>query len=192
MRDAFVSPRKAFMSRREALFSSREPFVSPREVLFFPRKALFFPREVLFFPRKALFFPRKAFVSPASACLIGLIAGFICFYAVALKNKLGWDDALDVWGVHGVGGFIGIILCGIFATTLFNPAGTDGLLRGGTRFFLIQIAAVLLSSVWAFVFTYGMLWLIDRITTVKVDEAGEAEGLDSSIHGEAAYLEGAL
>jgi Amt family ammonium transporter len=133
--------------------------------------------------------PAAGYVSPASACLIGIIAGLVCFYAVALKNKLGWDDALDVWGVHGVGGFIGIILCGVFATTLFNPAGTDGLLRGGTRFFLVQVAAVLLSSVWAFVFTYGMLWLIDRVTVVKVDEAGEQEGLDSSIHGEAAYIE---
>ena len=67
---------------------------------------------------------------------------------------------------------------------------TGDLLRGNVRFFMVQLTAVLLSSVWAFVFTYGMLWLIDRITTVKVDESGEAEGLDSSLHGEAAYLEG--
>jgi len=133
--------------------------------------------------------PAAGYVSPATACLIGIIAGVVCFYAVALKNKLGWDDALDVWGVHGVGGFIGIILCGVFATTLFNPAGTDGLLRGGTRFFLVQVGAVLLSSVWAFVFTYGMLWLIDRVTVVNVDETGEEAGLDSSIHGEVAYIE---
>jgi Amt family ammonium transporter len=92
--------------------------------------------------------------------------------------------------VHGVGGFLGIVLCGVFATTLFNPAGTDGLLRGNSHFFLVQLGAVLLSSVWAFVFTYGMLWIIDRITKVKVDEAGETEGLDMAIHGEAAYLEG--
>ena len=83
-----------------------------------------------------------------------------------------------------------IVLCGVFATTLFNPAGTDGLLRGGTRFFLVQVGAVLLSSVWAFVFTYGMLWLIDRVTVVNVDEIGEEAGLDSSIHGEIAYVEG--
>jgi Amt family ammonium transporter len=134
--------------------------------------------------------PAAGYVSPATACLIGLIAGVVCFYAVALKNKLRWDDALDVWGVHGVGGFIGIVLCGIFATTLFNPAGVDGLLRGNSHFFLIQLAAVAISSVWAFVFTYGMLWLIDRVISVKVDEAGELEGLDMAIHGEAAYLEG--
>src|SRR5450759_1194168 len=133
--------------------------------------------------------PAAGYVSPSTACLIGVIAGVVCFYAVALKNKLRWDDALDVLGVHGVGGFIGIVLCGVFATTLFNPAGVDGLLRGNKHFFLVQLGAVVLSSLWAFVFPYVMLWLIDRITQVKVDEAGEAEGLDLSIHGEAAYLE---
>src|SRR5438874_6884878 len=133
--------------------------------------------------------PAAGYVSPSTACLIGIIAGVVCFYAVALKNRLGWDDALDVWGVHGVGGFIGIVLCGVFATTLFNPAGADGLLRGNSRFFLVQLGAVLLSSLWAFVFTYAMLWIIDRITAVKVDEAGETAGLDMAIHGEAAYVE---
>src|SRR5438034_4008881 len=133
--------------------------------------------------------PAAGFVSPATACLIGIVSGVVCFYAVALKNKLRWDDALDVWGVHGVGGFLGIVLLGVFATTLFNPAGADGLLRGNTRFFLVQIGAVLLSSIWAFVFTYAMLWIIDRITAVKVDEAGETAGLDMAIHGEAAYVE---
>lgn len=134
--------------------------------------------------------PAAGYVSPATACLIGVIAGVVCFYAVALKNKLGWDDALDVWGVHGVGGFIGIILSGIFATTAFNPAGVDGLLRGNSKFFLVQLLAVAISTAWAFIFTYGMLWLIDRVTPVKVSEEGERSGLDSSIHGETAYLEG--
>ena len=66
----------------------------------------------------------------------------------------------------------------------------NGLLHGNPRFFFIQVGAVLFSSVWAFVFTYGMLWLIDRVTVVKVTEAGELEGLDRAIHGETAYLEG--
>jgi ammonium transporter, Amt family len=136
--------------------------------------------------------PAAGYVSPASACLIGILAGVVCFYAVALKNRLRWDDALDVWGVHGVGGFIGIILCGVLATKAFNPAGVDGLLNGGTRFFVVQCLAVVISSVWAFVFTYGMLWVIDRITPVKVAEGIEAAGLDEGIHGETAYLEGAL
>jgi Amt family ammonium transporter len=134
--------------------------------------------------------PAAGYVSPATACLIGLIAGGVCFYAVELKNKLQWDDALDVWGVHGVGGFLGIVLCGIFATTVFNPAGVDGLLRGNSHFFLVELGAVAISSAWAFLFSYGMLWLIDRITPVKVEEAHEIEGLDLSLHGETAYLEG--
>jgi len=133
--------------------------------------------------------PAAGYVSPTTACLIGVIAGIVCFYAVALKNKLRWDDALDVWGVHGVGGFIGIILCGIFATKAFNPAGVDGLLRGNTRFFLVECAAVVISSVWAFVFTLGMLWVINKITPVRVEEAHEEVGLDEGLHGEKAYLE---
>jgi Amt family ammonium transporter len=136
--------------------------------------------------------PAAGYVSPASACLIGIISGGVCFYAVAVKNRLGWDDALDVWGVHGVGGALGIVLCGVFASTVFNPAGVDGLLRGNAKFFFVEVLAILIATVWAFVFTYGMLWLIDRITAVKVDEAGEAVGLDEMLHGEAAYREGAL
>ncbi len=136
--------------------------------------------------------PAAGYVSPATACIIGVIAGIVCFYAVALKNKLGWDDALDVWGVHGVGGFIGIILCGVFATTTFNPAGVDGLLRGNTHFFLIQCLAVVLSSVWAFVVTLGMLWIINRVTAVRVEDAAERVGLDEGLHGERAYLEDAI
>ncbi|MCE9584062.1 MAG: ammonium transporter, partial [Planctomycetes bacterium] len=100
--------------------------------------------------------PAAGYVSPGTAALIGIISGVVCFYAVALKNKLGWDDALDVWGVHGVGGFIGIILLGIFASTAWNPAetgGVDGLLRGNFHFFLVQCGAVIFSTVWAFAFT---------------------------------------
>ncbi len=134
--------------------------------------------------------PAAGFVSPTSAVLIGVIAGIICFYAVALKNKLKWDDALDVWGVHGVGGAIGVVLLGVFADSAFNPAvGTNGLLYGNTHFFGKQVIAILISSVWAFAFTYGMLKLIDMITPVKVEEKHEMIGLDSSLHGETAYLD---
>ncbi|MFO0832953.1 MAG: ammonium transporter [Phycisphaerales bacterium] len=135
--------------------------------------------------------PAAGYVSPVTAGLIGLIAGVVCFYAVALKNRLQWDDALDVWGVHGVGGFIGIILLGLFATTAWNPSangGVDGLLAGNPRFFLVQCGAVLLSSAWAFVFTLGMLWLINFITPVRVTQDDEAAGLDEALHGETAYV----
>jgi ammonium transporter, Amt family len=132
--------------------------------------------------------PAAGFVSPPAAALIGLVAGVVCYGAVSLKNRLNWDDALDVWGVHGVGGFLGILMLGLLATTSFNPAGTDGLLAGNPTFFLKELAAVLLSSVWAFGFTYGMLWLIDRVTPVHVPADVEASGLDSGLHREEAYL----
>jgi ammonium transporter, Amt family len=136
--------------------------------------------------------PAAGYVAPATAALIGIIAGIVCYYAVRLKNKLRWDDALDVWGVHGVGGFLGIVLLGAFASTAWNPAatgGVDGLFAGNPSFFLKQLAAVLLSSAWAFIFTYVMLSLINRITPVKVSEATEQLGLDEGLHGERAYLE---
>jgi Amt family ammonium transporter len=133
--------------------------------------------------------PAAGYVSPESAVIIGILAGIVCYYAVALKNKLRWDDALDVWGVHGVGGFLGILSCGAFASLAFNPAGADGLFNGNPHFFLVQLGAVCISSVWAFVFTYGMLWVIDRITPVKVGDEGETTGLDQALHGEVAYIE---
>ena len=134
--------------------------------------------------------PAAGFVSPTTAVIIGIIAGVVCYYAVALKNKLQLDDALDVWGVHGVGGLIGIILLGVFASVAYNPtAGVDGLLAGNSSFFFKQVAAVVISSVWAFGFTYIMLALINKITPVRVSEASQEAGLDESLHGETAYLE---
>jgi len=135
--------------------------------------------------------PAAGYVSPAIAALIGVMAGIVCYYAVALKNKLGWDDALDVWGVHGVGGMIGIIFLGLFANKAWNPnIVTNGLLTGGGfSFFGKQVAAVAISTVWAFVFTYGMLWLIDRVTPVVVDDNVQAKGLDMGLHGETAYTD---
>jgi len=134
--------------------------------------------------------PAAGYVSLSTAALIGILAGVICYYAVALKNKLGWDDALDVWGVHGVGGFIGVIFLGVFASKAWNPAGSDGLLLGNVGFFGKQCAAVAISSVWAFGFTYGMLWIIDRITPVRVAPMAEEKGLDTELHGEEAYPQG--
>jgi Amt family ammonium transporter len=137
--------------------------------------------------------PAAGYVAPATAVIIGTVAGVVCYYACALKNKLRWDDALDVWGVHGVGGFLGIVLLGVFASTAWNPAangGVNGLLAGDASFFVKQLAAGLFSSVWALIFTLGMLWIIDRITPVRVEDAHEEVGLDEAIHGETAYVEG--
>ena len=133
--------------------------------------------------------PAAGYVSPTAAVIIGAVSGVVCYGAVALKNRLKLDDALDVWGVHGVGGMLGIVLLGVFATVAFNPAGTDGLIAGNSSFLVKQVVAVLLSSAWAFGFTYGMLWLIDRFTRVRVTDADEEKGLDESLHGETAYVE---
>lgn len=134
--------------------------------------------------------PAAGYVSPTSAVLIGVVAGLVCYWAVMLKNKLKWDDALDVWGVHGVGGALGIVLLGVLASENYNPAvHTNGLIHGNPGFFVKELVSILISSVWAFAFTYGMLWLINKITPVKVTEAHEIVGLDMILHGEVAYLE---
>ena len=132
--------------------------------------------------------PAAGYVSPIAAVIIGIASGVVCYFAVAVKNQRHWDDALDVWGVHGVGGALGIVLLGVFASTAFNAAGADGLVFGNVGFLGKQLVAAVISSIWAFAFTYGMLWLIDRVTPVKVEQAAEEKGLDAAIHGETAYL----
>jgi Amt family ammonium transporter len=131
--------------------------------------------------------PCAGFISPQLSVVVGIVAGLVCYFAVALKNKLQWDDALDVWGVHGVGGLIGIVMLGFFASQAINPNGPNGLLFGDAAFLGKQLVAVVISSVWAFGFTYGMLWLINKVTPVKVSEEQERDGLDTALHGEKAY-----
>lgn len=136
--------------------------------------------------------PAAGFVPLWAAAIIGIAAGAVCYLAVNLKNKLGWDDALDVWGVHGIGGVLGTILLGVFASTAINPAGADGLYYGGAAFFGKEVVAVVVASVYAFLFTYFMLIVINYITPVKVPEDQEEMGLDAALHGEQAYDEGSL
>ncbi len=131
--------------------------------------------------------PAAGMVSMPVAAFMGIMGGVVCYFAVHLKNRMGWDDALDVWGVHGMGGVTGTILLGVFASTAVNPVGADGLLYGGGTFFLKQVVAVIGASIYGFVFTYIMLVLINAITPVKVSEEEEEAGLDLSIHGETAY-----
>src|ERR1700691_952874 len=134
--------------------------------------------------------PAAGYVSIATAPVIGIVAGLACYYAVALKNRLGWDDALDVWGVHGVGGVIGIVLLGLFASTAWNPNGADGLLHGGAAFFGKEVVAVVVAAAWAFIFTYVMLWLINFVTVARVDAKAHELGLDVALHGEEADPQG--
>ncbi|MFH2001318.1 MAG: ammonium transporter [Planctomycetota bacterium] len=129
--------------------------------------------------------PAAGYVTPGSAAIIGIAAGVVCYGAVSLKNKLRWDDALDVWGVHGVGGALGTIMLGLLAHKMV--AGQDSLIYGGNvKFFGLQVLGIVISSAYAFTFTYAMLWIINKITPVKTTESEEME-LDSSLHGETAY-----
>lgn len=137
--------------------------------------------------------PCAGFVPVWTSPFIGIAAGAVCYLAVQFKNKMKWDDALDVWGVHGVGGVLGSILLGVFASKAINGAGADGLLFGGGASLLVkQVVAVVAASVYAFIFTYIMLIVINWITPVKVDENAEKIGLDEALHGEKAYDEGVL
>jgi len=133
--------------------------------------------------------PAAGYVSPQAAAVIGICAGLICYLAINLKQKLNWDDALDVWGVHGVGGTLGVIMLGLLASTQINPAGADGLLYGGSSFFFKEVAAVLGASVYAFLFTYVALVIINKITPVKASTEEEESGLDMALHGEEAYMD---
>jgi len=134
--------------------------------------------------------PAAGFVPLWAAMVIGIAAGSLCFIAVQFKNRWGWDDALDVWGVHGMGGVFGTILLGVFASSSIN--GQSGLLEGNVSFFVKEIVAVVAASAYAFVFTYVMLIVINYFTKVKVSSEHEDMGLDSALHGEQAYDEGAL
>ncbi len=131
--------------------------------------------------------PAAGYVSLTGAVIIGLLAGGVCYLAVMWKNHLHLDDALDVWGVHGVGGVLGCICTGIFATKLWNPGGADGLLYGGTSFFLFETLSVVITAAYAFGFSYGALWFINKFTPVKATQEDEENGLDAALHGENAY-----
>jgi ammonium transporter, Amt family len=131
--------------------------------------------------------PAAGYVPIYASVVIGIAAGLVCYYAIQLKNKLKWDDALDVWGVHGVGGLLGIVLLGVFAGTATNPHGGQGLVHGAGAFFGKQVAAGLGCSLYAFGFTYVMLRVIDWVTPVRVGEEAES-GLDEAMHGEIAYV----
>jgi Amt family ammonium transporter len=133
--------------------------------------------------------PAAGFVTTSTAIFIGIAAGLVCYGAIRLKNRLRWDDALDVWGVHGVGGTLGVFMLGLFATTAANSGGANGLFFGDASFFLKEVVAVVACSIYAFLFSYGVLWLINRVTPVKVTPEAETGGLDAALHGEMAYGE---
>ncbi len=132
--------------------------------------------------------PAAGYVTVQAAMIIGIVASIVGYLAVAYKNRKGWDDALDVWGVHGMGGYIGIILLGLFGTTAVNAAGTNGLFYGNPVFLWKEFVAVTFTAIYAFVFTYFALWVINKITAVKVSEEAEKNGLDAAEFEEEAYV----
>jgi len=132
--------------------------------------------------------PGAGFVSPMSAMAIGLMAGFVCFAAVSLKFKFGYDDSLDVVGVHLAGGIVGSVLLGVFAQSSINEFVPDGLLFGGGAFFIKQVVAVLVVMAFSFTASYILARIVKAIIGLRVDENQETEGLDISLHEERGYV----
>lgn len=127
--------------------------------------------------------PCAGYIAPSSAIIVGIVAGIICNLAVGFRQKKGWDDALDVWGVHGVGGFTGTILIGILADKTVNGVGAS------FHQLLIQIGGVVLTAVYAFVLTYVLLKILGSITEIKPTQKQIEEGLDKTLLEETAYDE---
>jgi Amt family ammonium transporter len=131
--------------------------------------------------------PAAGFVGPMAALIIGAVAGIVCFYAVSLKFKFGYDDSLDVVGVHGVGGVLGTISIGIFASKAINAAGANGLLNGNASLLGIQTMAVLVVAIFSFVVSMVIFKVIDKLIGVRVQDEDELTGLDLSQHSEVGY-----
>ena len=132
--------------------------------------------------------PAAGFVGLFGALAIGAGAGAVCYGFVAVvKTKFGYDDSLDAFGVHGVGGLWGAIATGLFATTSVNPAGANGLFHGNPRLVLIQIAAAAITFVYSFGMSFALLKLINAFMPVRATEQDERIGLDLTMHREAAY-----
>ena len=132
--------------------------------------------------------PASGFVSPMAALVIGAVAGGVCYWACSfLKVTCGYDDSLDVFGVHGIGGTTGALLTGVFASTAVNPGAADGLLRGNAGQLFNQFMAVLITWVFAGGMTFIFAKVVDVVVGLRVSEPEERDGLDLSQHGESGY-----
>ena len=132
--------------------------------------------------------PAAGFVAPMPAVIIGLVGGIVCFMAVAvLKEKLGYDDSLDAFGVHGIGGTWGAIATGLWATTEVNPAGSDGLFYGSSDLLVAQVISIVVAYALAIVGSYILFKVVSTFMKVRVDETEEIAGLDIVEHGERGY-----
>jgi len=131
--------------------------------------------------------PASGFVGPISSLIIGAMAGIICYGGILLKSKLGYDDSLDVVGIHGLGGTWGALATGLFASTLINPSGANGLFFGNPAQLWIQFVSVAATWIFAFVMTSIILKVVDWIVGLRVTEEEEERGLDISQHNETGY-----
>lgn len=131
--------------------------------------------------------PASGFVGPMPALVIGLLAGAVCYAALNMKGKLGYDDSLDAFGVHGVGGILGTLGAGLFAEKMLNPSGADGLFFGNPHQLTVQIMAIVVVAVYSFVISLTLLKLIDWTIGLRVTEEEEMMGLDLSQHEESGY-----
>jgi Amt family ammonium transporter len=132
--------------------------------------------------------PAAGFVTPLSSILIGVAVAFVCYAAVAIiKLKLAYDDSLDAFGVHGVGGTLGALLTGLFAQKIVNPAGNNGLFFGNPAQFAIQATGVLATMAYSIVVTFILLKAIDALIGIRVTDEDETVGLDITQHEESAY-----
>ncbi|PHX54919.1 ammonium transporter [Tychonema bourrellyi FEM_GT703] len=133
--------------------------------------------------------PAAGYVLPIGALLIGSITSVCCFFAVSLRVKLGFDDSLDTFPVHGVGGTVGAILTGVFATKAVNAAGNDGLFSGNPGLLLTQFITVVATYVFAAIGTFVILKILAQFMELRVPSSAEDQGLDIGEHGEEAYGE---
>ena len=132
--------------------------------------------------------PAAGFVDVTGAIAIGILVSIVCFVAVSfVKHKFGYDDSLDAFGIHGVGGTLGAIVTGLFATKAVNAAGADGLFYGNPKQLVIQLIAVGVTAAYAFIATWIIFKLVDKFIGVRVSEKDEAMGLDLTQHNERAY-----
>ena len=131
--------------------------------------------------------PAAGFVGPNAAVIIGLLAGAACYFGVTLKGRFNYDDSLDVVGIHGLGGIIGTICLGIFASRLVNPGGADGLLAGNPGFLGTQVFGVVVVAIYAFSLSWVLLKVVDVTMGLRLASDAEVSGLDISEHSETAY-----
>ena len=131
--------------------------------------------------------PASGFVSPLAGALIGIIAGILCYVGVMAKNRFNYDDSLDVVGIHGVGGLIGALCAGIFASSVINPAAGNGLLGGNPKQLFIQFLASGIVFIYGFIGSFIILKVVDKFWSLRISEDEELKGLDVTQHSETAY-----